>query len=278
MAADVVLISVLEIAAEETEDGGQRPVHAADAFPNDERLIGLKEQTMAMIADLEDSLGEIAQSFGGARVETVVRYGDAGREIVHVARMHDNPVVVMTSHARRGFERAVVGSVAFSVVAESTWPVLVIPLATAHEGEPDLRRLLVPLDGSPLAEEALHAGIATVGNPPLDLHLVRVVETLTDHVPLGGDHYAAAKAEAEAYLESVAQRLREQGHQVEWRVHLGLPAAEIAAEATRIDASLIVMSTHGRSGIRRVVLGSAAERVLNTAHLPLLLVRPTEVE
>jgi nucleotide-binding universal stress UspA family protein len=93
---------------------------------------------------------------------------------------------------------------------------------------------------------------------------------------VANDYYAMARDEAQRYLESVAERLQAAGQTVEWSVRLGSPAQEISAVAAEVDAGLIAMATHGRSGFKRAVLGSVAERVLHTAQRPLLLLRPTE--
>lgn len=274
--ADVVLVSVLNLPAEATEDGGQRLLHAADAFPDDERLVKLREQTEVMVAELDGYLQDVAEQFPAGRVEWFIRFGDAGQEVLTVAAAVSEPHVVMSSHAKRGFQRALVGSVAFKVVSEATFPVFVVPVKDVDEA-PALQRLLVPLDGSLLAEYALDASLAVAGDTTLDVHLVQVIEPLT--VRSGGvanDYYAMARDESQKYLERVAERLRARGCQTNWHVQLGLPAEQISGVAAEIDADLIVMATHGRSGLRRVILGSVAERVLHGTQRPLLLFRPTE--
>jgi nucleotide-binding universal stress UspA family protein len=274
--ADVVLVSVLDLPAEGTEDGGQRLLHAADAFPDDERLLAVKQQAEEIVVNLAGWLDEMAAQFPAGRAVTAIRYGDAGNELLRVAGMLEEPVVVMSSHARRGLSRAVVGSVAFKVVSEATYPVVIVPVvATGTPVHPE--QLLAPLDGSLMAEYALDAGLALIGSGTHEIHLVQVVETLTVRSGMvADDYYAMAREEARQYLEGVTERLRAAGRTVEWSVRLGMPAQEIAAAAAEVDAGLIVMATHGRSGFKRAVLGSVAERVLHTAQRPLLLLRPTE--
>ncbi len=278
--AEVVLVSVLALAAEATDDGGQRLLHASDAFPGDDRLLAVKQQAEEIVVNLSDWLEQMAAQFPAGRARTVIRYGDAGNELLHVAATLADPVVVMSSHARRGLERAVVGSVAFKVVSEATYPVVIVPVTTsetAPETSADLNRLLVPLDGSLLAEYALEAGLTLTGSEPQEVHLVQVVESLTvGSGMVTDDYYVAEREEARQYLTGVAERLRAAGLTVEWSVRLGMPAQEIAAAAAETDVGLIVMATHGRSGFKRAVLGSVAERVLNSAQRPLMLLRPTE--
>ena len=132
--------------------------------------------------------------------------------------------------------------------------------------------ILVPLDGSLLAGAALWkaAGIANGGT----LSLLRAAEARslvgTDLV----EAQVAAVQEAEEYLASVARRLADRGlKKVETHVWYGPPAAAIVEAAETQKADVIVMSTHGRSGLGRLILGSVAESVLRGTRKPILVVR-----
>lgn len=134
--------------------------------------------------------------------------------------------------------------------------------------------ILVPLDGSPLAEAALPKAVALLeGNPGATLVLLRAAEAPS--LP-GADPTNAqitAVDEAAKYVEKLAADLRERGVNVKTSVWYGPPAPAIveAAEVGRVD--LIVMSTHGRSGLGRLILGSVAESVLRGTRTPILLLR-----
>ena len=135
-----------------------------------------------------------------------------------------------------------------------------------------LKKILVPLDGSALAESAIGKARELAG-PESTLMLLRAAEART--LP-GADPTEAQTEivrEAEDYLAALATRLREQGDRVETSVWYG-PAASAIVEATRLrKADLIVMSTHGRSGLGRLILGSVAESVLRGTTTPILLLR-----
>jgi nucleotide-binding universal stress UspA family protein len=136
-----------------------------------------------------------------------------------------------------------------------------------------LSRILVPLDGSALAEAALSSAASLAGADTV-LMLMRAAEAYT--VP-GADPTAAqveVVREAEAYLAEVAERLQRQGlRSVQTSVWYG-PAAPAIVDAARLRrADLIVMSTHGRSGLGRLFLGSVAEYVLRASRVPILLLR-----
>ncbi len=147
-------------------------------------------------------------------------------------------------------------------------------------------RILVPLDGSPLAEAALPHAAAIARRFGAGITLLQVVSTL----PVTTAVDAAATAGAEAmlameaieateqaahdYLEEVARRPELEGISFRLRVVRGSPAREIVRLAQEERAELIVMSTHGRSGLGRLVFGSVADQVLREAGIPILLVRP----
>ena len=136
-----------------------------------------------------------------------------------------------------------------------------------------LKKVLIPLDGSALAESAIATATEVAGNEST-LMLLRAAEA---HTLPGVDPTEAqveVVREAEEYLAAVATRLKEQGiDRVETSVWYG-PAASAIVEAARLrKADLIVMSTHGRSGLGRLILGSVAESVLRGTATPILLLR-----
>jgi nucleotide-binding universal stress UspA family protein len=135
-------------------------------------------------------------------------------------------------------------------------------------------KVLVPLDGAPLAEMALPRAIELLKDgPDATLVLLRAVEatTLPGIDPIGAQ--VAVVDEAESYLEGVAARLRDDSRsRVITSVWYSRPEEAIVDAARLRDVDMIVMSTHGRSGIRRAVMGSVAESVLRRTPTPILLV------
>ncbi len=136
-----------------------------------------------------------------------------------------------------------------------------------------MKTILVPLDGSPLAERALPHAEAIARATNARIVLVRVA-----HEPvLPGANTAQARMlvmrDADAYVTAVADRLRAAGLATDTGVVYGGVAAGIMAEATSREADVIVMATHGRGGLGRLVYGSVAEAVLRGSAVPLLLMR-----
>lgn len=208
-------------------------------------------------------------------------------------------IVVMSTHGRGGLERAWLGSVADRLIRRLGVPLLLVrPTEDEEKGSqsldsaPPLRRILVPLDGSPLSEAALLPATRMARALDAALVLVRV----SGPEVMVGSPYASAAAEdagesegdrnggsdaeptraARAYLSAVAERLRGDGVEVGgMEVREGAPAATILHLA-REQADVVAMATHGRGGVRRWLLGSVSDKVVRGADVPVLLVRPDD--
>jgi len=143
------------------------------------------------------------------------------------------------------------------------------------------KKILVPLDGSELAECVLpHVESIAKGCGVKNVILVRALEPymssyaqiyLSDEQRKEADE--RAERAAREYLDQVASRIKLDGVQVQKQFITGSPAESIAEYATKNDTDLIIISTHGRSGISRWVWGSVADRILRSACVPVLMVR-----
>jgi nucleotide-binding universal stress UspA family protein len=196
-------------------------------------------------------------------------------------------LVVMTTHGYGPLSRMWMGSVADTLTRRLPMPVL---LTRPHDQALDLleqvhdqtfTHVLIPLDGSALAEEVLEPALAL--GLPFDAKYT-LVQAITPPV-LG---YAPAaqvvaldeqilnqwRAAAREYLDGVAQRLRSQGAPVDTRVLIGPPAMAILDYAQDHNVDLLAMATHGRSGVARMLLGSVADKIVRGAGVPVLLRRP----
>jgi len=217
-------------------------------------------------------LDEVARSFEGRVVERVVEDEDPVSAIVRLAERTPDPLVVMASHLRRGLSRLVLGSVATHVIASAGRPVVLVgqrvPVPPADTVE--IRRVLVPLDGSALAEWTLDL-LVSLGLTSVHLTLLHVLERDT-RVSINLQGLAPG-----SYLEGWASRLRERGFHVDTALREGRPAAVIVAVAEEVHADLLAMVTHGRSGVREVLMGSTTEQVLHGATRPVLVARPHEM-
>jgi nucleotide-binding universal stress UspA family protein len=239
-----------------------------------------------------------------AEIETTtkVMFGLPAQDILAMAELRSVDLIVMCSHGRTGFTRWVLGSVAQKITHHCPVPVLVLREGKLllPESPPDTARhltALVPLDGSPLAEAALVPAanlVAALAAPaPGALHLTQVVKQLSTTADEGFVTQLNEEAveRAKAYLMSVKehlqQALKDRRLTISWSVALDSDAADaIIGTAEQREqqegaegsggCDLIAMSTHGRGGLERWLIGSVTERVLNTTKLPLLVVRPEQ--
>ena len=150
-------------------------------------------------------------------------------------------------------------------------------------------KVLVCLDGSALAEQILPYLLAAK-ECFRKIVLLKVVDTSTINLPLGvpgqsgipmrtramDERFNKELAEMPGYLEKIAQPLRASGIDVECVVLEGIPTQAIVDYAAENDVSLIAISTHGHSGLRRITMGSTAEYILTHCGLPVLMVTPTK--
>lgn len=137
------------------------------------------------------------------------------------------------------------------------------------------KKILVPLDGSKLAEKILSRveWLAKTHDAEVTLLRVAIASSFPGTDPV--QHQLSVVREAEEYLAKVEGWLRDVGVRVNSVVRYGHDAQEIVDHARDRDFDLIAMSTHGRSGLAQFVLGSVANKVINTAPVPILLYRPT---
>lgn len=140
------------------------------------------------------------------------------------------------------------------------------------------KRALVPLDGSPLAEAVIPFLTEIAGPLDMSIVLLRVLEPLAPGLVEGMRQTLINVGEmrvheAKEYLESVAATVRARGIDVSHQVRSGHPDVQIVEAAREMSADLIAMSTHGRSGLGRLLFGSVAEQVLRHADVPVFMMR-----
>ena len=233
------------------------------------------------------------QMLAGIETTTEVLFGIPALCILATAAERQVDLIVLCSHGRTGFTRWALGSVAHTLAHESMVPTLVLRESEPASRLPDTTRplcALVPLDGSELAETALAPAaqlVAALAAPaPCTLQLAQVVQPLQKAARSGEDiaRNDEASLGASTYLTHMAERLQATTKplrlSVTWSVireHDVASALVNVAEqgAEHMDkCDLIAISTHGRNGLERWVMGSVTDRLLNTTKLPILIVRP----
>ena len=233
-------------------------------------------------SDVRDSLlerGEQVVGDAAARARerdvesiTVVREGDPASGIVEYADEAGIDLVVIPTHGRTGVSRLFLGSITERVVRESETPVLVVrPESTVHF---PFRRVLVPTDGSDVAQSALETGIEVAREYGATLELLHVVDTASLGPEIGSYvDIDRLEERAEDHLADDVETAKAAGlTDVEHAVEYGTPNEEIEEYVTVNDIDLVVMGTHGLTGLDRYLLGSTTEKALRTAPAPVLTV------
>jgi nucleotide-binding universal stress UspA family protein len=218
------------------------------------------------------------------RIDSIEADGKPAQEIVRRAAAEPSSLIAMATHGMSGMRRWLIGSVASKVAQLANNPLLLVrPTENADPAAAiDLNTTFVPLDGSGLAEKALPHAVALAKRLKLAVQLLRVY-TLPGDAYIVADGVIAQGAaqfrevmhkEAESYLEGKVESLRAEGldHVIGTAIE-GDAASEIIDLAAKTANSLIVMSTHGRSGIGRWLLGSVADKAIQHSRAPVLLIR-----
>jgi nucleotide-binding universal stress UspA family protein len=198
-----------------------------------------------------------------------------------VARLHPD-LMVLATHARGGLGRAWLGSVADALIRRVNVPTLLVhPREGAPAPSKPFTHIVVPLDGSPLAEESIPIALrlAALGNARITLLRVVIPQIAVGHPSFVLQHNVEQldryESQARAYLDSVADRFRGSAGAIDTEVTLSdSPPRAVLEWSAEHGADLIAMSTHGRSGFRRFMLGSVADKVVRGADVPVLLTRP----
>jgi len=239
----------------------------------------------AAVREGEQYLENVARSFTGMTVDNcVVEQGQADQIIVEKAARDKETLIGMATRGRSGIHRWLMGSVAEKVLRGATNPLLLV--RGDEEGKSDgaatLKSIVVPLDGSKLAEIALPRALDLAKKLGLEIVLTRAYQIplstygVADaaYIPNQDAFLTAVREEAGAYLEAKVNEVRGNGiEKVSSILLVGSGADEIIDLARTTPDNLIAMCTHGRSGVKRWALGSVTEKVVRHSGDPVLVVR-----
>ncbi len=300
---DVVLTYVQELAGRLNLD--VTLLHVCP--PSESEMLPIYQAYVERVADLMKLKSrQIRKKYRGEKDarpqqwKAAVAVGEPTEEVLRYSNGNDVSLVVIAAHGKSGSGRSPVGTVADGVLRESKVPVWLVrpgvPKAVVYDEWPN-RSVLVPLDGSALAEQALpHAEVIArqrgaevievilfrVSEPPDILSTAPYLQTPKGRtpVPLQWDRFVEQEMKRirtgdRDYLEKVADGLKRAGIKVRTEAEDGEPAEKILDYVNEQHVNLIVMTTHGRSGASRWAYGSVAQRILYDGFTPVLLVRPS---
>ncbi len=232
------------------------------------------ERLRAVASRLEDE---------GVNAQVKTTMGGPAEEILRVAAEERCGLIAMSTHGRNAIGRTILGSVTDRIIRSSTVPVLTIAPEKAEtyrrrEGVP-LKRIMLPLDGSLLAEQAIPYVEALARALSLVVILVRAVSL--EYPVFAYPVYSQLQRftedrdrEAASYLKGVSRDLTSRGLTVRTAVLRGWPAQSLLDFADRTPNDMIAITTHGRSGLSRWMTGSVADALVRASGDPVLVVRP----
>lgn len=218
----------------------------------------------------------------GIELESHVYSDDATTAIVHAAQLRGpaasstlqvlphrmTELIFIATHARTGMAAILHKSVSESVLAQAEMPVMIIPPQASPWPADKPISILVAIDGSALSEVALATAAHMAQALRAELTVLQVVEAD------GDEPWEAAKE----YLETAVGKYVAAGTSVEQEVTRGQPERVISEAGTTDQADMIVLATHGKTGQAQSSMGRVAKAVLHSATVPIILVRPTELQ
>ena len=216
----------------------------------------------------------------------IVYGGNVAERIVEFADKHDIDLIAICTHGYSGFKRLMMGSVAEKVIGNTNRPVLLIRRGSKDEVA-GMGRILLPLDGSFFSETAIPYATEMARGLNATITLLAVSEPPVipsdrppDIKPSWEEYKKAlveeAKQQAEQYLDRVKGDIEKDKVKAKCQVVVGEIADGICSVADCENVDMVVMATHGRTGVSRLVFGSVARRIADESCQPVLLVRPME--
>ncbi|MDY6912041.1 MAG: universal stress protein, partial [Chloroflexota bacterium] len=263
---------------------GVEEFRAADALGHMPDHTRVKREIEPAKFGIEKYLGKLVVK--ASNVKSVSLVGHTAEAIVDYADEQDISLIVMATHGRSGIKRWALGSVADKVLRGTKKPVILIRAKADHPDvreEGILKKILMPLDGStesetviPYVEQLaskLKAEVILFQTVEQPYHVVTAAETFTK-IPFNDEEVKPILANILKYLANMSEAFGGKGIVTRSEVRIGDAGEEIITFADEINADLVAMSTHGRSGVSRWTFGSVADKVLRRGNTPLLLVRP----
>ena len=239
-----------------------------------------------------DYLNSVLSKTAGMEITCAAHEGNAVSRIIDEADKSPASLIAMSTHGRSGITRWVMGSVTDRVLHSTKNPMLIVRGNQVGEPDTNLETIIVPVDGSSLAEQVIPDVAALAKAMNLKVTLLRVVATAEEfsaqtgyqrlegvvglHFPSFEEMAKEAGDQALVYLQGLEEKLREQGvASVDHRIVRGAAASVIMDVAQETPDSLVAMTTHGRSGPARWAMGSVTDRVVRHSGDPVLVVRVT---
>ena len=214
-----------------------------------------------------DEAIQIAES-EKASIKTRLEEGEPFEKIVEVAEEENYEIVMLGRHGLSSIERALMGSVTARVIGHFKGKTIIVP----KDKSIGWKNILVPSDGSRYSEAAVDEAINYAKSYGGSLKIVSAVYTNDEFLATAPDVVEKMVKKAMAGIEDVKNRIQQEGVDAETYVREGEPYKIIIDLAEELDADTIIMGSHGRTGLKRIFMGSVTSRVIGYAHCPVMVI------
>lgn len=246
-------------------------VSVIPSFEGDLELVGVRDITSALRQPFEKALAvskEIA-SAERALIKTVSEEGVPYERIVDLAESENCDLIIMGRKGTRHIEKSLMGSVTARVIGHSQRDVLVVPEGSQIGWE----KILIATDGSRYSRIAAERAIDFAKSYGGELRVVSVVDVPSEFYAEAPNAVDDMISKAKGYVKDIRLQAESKGVKAESFVGEGEAYRIITDLAKKEDVDVIVMSSHGRTGLKRLLMGSVAEKVIGHAPCPVLVVR-----
>ncbi len=245
--------------------------------------IVLAQSDLEVLESVERQVSRLADKLSkkDSPVRPFIRYGKPFNEICVLARARGTDLIVMATHGRSGLKRILLGSTTERVVRHAPCSVLTIPSraigSSGGKSRPfRLKKIIVPIDFSEISTRALPYAAVLAERFDAEIILLHIIEPLplpADSAYLPADYQSEDQNTAKNNLNGLSSNAFRSNLSVRTLVRNGQPFDEITRTAASLGADMVILTTHGYTGLMHVLLGSTAERVVRYADCPVLVVR-----
>lgn len=242
------------------------------SYEGDLELVGVRNIEAARRGPVETLVRSAREIVGpdSANVITNVEQGEAYEKIIDVAEQEQCDLIVMGRRGLRHLERMLIGSVTARVIGHTGKDILVVP----RDEEIGLSRMMVAIDGSAYSQAALERALYFAEEYDAELFAVSVVDILPEHYADAPDVVEGLEKKSAAILDQAKQKAAEANVDLEVKLLRGDPAEEITRFSRESGVGLAFVGSHGRAGIKKLLLGSVAEKVIGLSPCPVLVAKP----
>jgi hypothetical protein len=263
--------NALDQALTRFHDGWIKVLAVVPPYEGDLELVGVHD-VQGLLQGPRKHLQEAVQEIVGsesARVKISVEQGDAFERIIDDAEEESCNLIVMGRRGLHGLERMLMGSVTAKVIVHTDKDVLVVP----RKAVIDWKNILVATDGSAFSDVALKKAMTFAQDYDGRLTAVSVVDMYPEYYADAPQVVEKMEGKSRAVLDQARTQVEAAGLEIDTHVLHGDPAEEITAFAKKNDAGILFLGSRGLSGLKRVFLGSVAEKVIGLSGCPVFVAK-----